>query len=127
VPTTVRPGAWLIAAAKHRAIDLGRRRSLLDRKHSELGRELEEKQENSVPDYASALDDDIGDDLLRLIFTSCHPVLSTEAQLALTLRLIGGLTTNEIARAFLVPEPAHRSRHTHTRRCTRALRSSARR
>ena len=100
------PGAWLMAAAKHRAIDLVRRRSLLDRKHSELGRELEEKQENSVPDYASALDDDIGDDLLRLIFTSCHPVLSTEAQLALTLRLIGGLTTNEIARAFLVPEPA---------------------
>jgi RNA polymerase sigma-70 factor (ECF subfamily) len=100
------PGAWLMAAAKYRAIDLVRRRSLLDRKHSELGRELEEKQENSVPDYASALDDDIGDDLLRLIFTSCHPVLSTEAQLALTLRLIGGLTTNEIARAFLVPEPA---------------------
>jgi RNA polymerase sigma-70 factor, ECF subfamily len=100
------PGAWLMAAAKHRAIDLVRRRSLLDRKHSELGRELEEKQEKSVPDYASALDDDIGDDLLRLIFTSCHPVLSTEAQLALTLRLIGGLTTNEIARAFLQPEPA---------------------
>jgi len=98
------PGAWLMAAAKHRAIDLVRRRSLLDRKHSELGRELQAKQENSVPDYVSALDDDIGDDLLRLIFTSCHPVLSTEAQLALTLRLIGGLTTPEIARAFLVPE-----------------------
>src|ERR1700734_1668063 len=100
------PGAWLMQAAKHRAIDLVRRRSLLDRKHNELGRELEEKQEKSVPDYASALDDDIGDDLLRLIFTSCHPVLSTEAQLALTLRLIGGLTTPEIARAFLVPEPS---------------------
>jgi RNA polymerase sigma factor (sigma-70 family) len=100
------PGAWLMATAKHRAIDLLRRRSLLDRKHVELGRELEEKQEKSVPDYASALDDDIGDDLLRLIFTSCHPVLSTEAQLALTLRLIGGLTTAEIARAFLVPEPS---------------------
>jgi RNA polymerase sigma-70 factor, ECF subfamily len=100
------PGAWLMATAKHRAIDLVRRRSLLDRKHSELGRELEEKQEKSVPDYVSALDDDIGDDLLRLIFTSCHPVLSTEAQLALTLRLIGGLTTTEIARAFLLPEPA---------------------
>ncbi|MGA3299649.1 MAG: RNA polymerase sigma factor [Candidatus Acidiferrales bacterium] len=100
------PGAWLMAAAKHRAIDLVRRRSLLDRKHGELGRELEEKQEKSVPDYVSALDDDIGDDLLRLIFTSCHPVLSTEAQLALTLRLIGGLTTPEIARAFLVPEPS---------------------
>ncbi len=95
-----------MAAAKHRAIDLVRRRSLLDRKHGELGRELEEKQEKSVPDYVSALDDDIGDDLLRLIFTSCHPVLSTEAQLALTLRLIGGLTTPEIARAFLVPEPS---------------------
>jgi RNA polymerase sigma factor (sigma-70 family) len=100
------PGAWLMAAAKHRAIDLVRRRSLLERKHSELGRELEEQQEKSVPDYISALDDDIGDDLLRLIFTSCHPVLGTEAQLALTLRLIGGLTTGEIARAFLVPEPA---------------------
>jgi RNA polymerase sigma-70 factor, ECF subfamily len=100
------PGAWLMAAAKHRAIDLVRRRSLLDRKHGELGRELEEKQEKSVPDYVSALDDDIGDDLLRLIFTSCHPVLSTDAQLALTLRLIGGLTTPEIARAFLVPEPS---------------------
>jgi RNA polymerase sigma-70 factor (ECF subfamily) len=100
------PGAWLMAAAKHRAIDLVRRRSLLDRKHSELGRELQAKQENSVPDYVSALDDDIGDDLLRLIFTSCHPLLSTEAQLALTLRLIGGLTTPEIARAFLVPEPS---------------------
>src|SRR5271170_8381680 len=74
------PGAWLMAAAKHRAIDLLRRRSLLDRKHGELGREIEKKQENSMPDYVSALDDDIGDDLLRLIFTSCHPVLSTEAQ-----------------------------------------------
>jgi len=100
------PGAWLMVAAKHRAIDLVRRRSLLDRKHCELGRELEEKQERSVPDYVSTLDDDIGDDLLRLIFTSCHPVLGTEAQLSLTLRLIGGLTTTEIARAFLVPESA---------------------
>src|SRR5580704_8809341 len=100
------PGAWLMATAKHRAIDLVRRRSLLDRKHGELGRELQEQQENSVPDYASALDDDIGDDLLRLIFTSCHPVLGTDAQLALTLRLVGGLTTTEIARAFLVPEPS---------------------
>ncbi|MGC2720082.1 MAG: sigma-70 family RNA polymerase sigma factor, partial [Candidatus Acidiferrales bacterium] len=100
------PGAWLMATAKHRALDLVRRRSLLDRKHNELGRELEEKQEKSVPDYVSTLDDDIGDDLLRLVFTSCHPVLSTDAQLALTLRLIGGLTTPEIARAFLVPESA---------------------
>jgi RNA polymerase sigma-70 factor, ECF subfamily len=102
----LKPGAWLMAAAKHRAIDLVRRRSLLERKHGELGRDLQEQQEKSVPDYVSALDDDIGDDLLRLIFTSCHPVLSTDAQLALTLRLIGGLTTPEIARAFLVPEPA---------------------
>jgi RNA polymerase sigma factor (sigma-70 family) len=100
------PGAWLMATAKHRAIDLVRRRSMLDRKHGELGRKLEEQQQNSVPDYVSALDDDIGDDLLRLIFTSCHPVLGTDAQLALTLRLIGGLTIGEIARAFLVPEPA---------------------
>jgi RNA polymerase sigma-70 factor (ECF subfamily) len=100
------PGAWLMATAKHRAIDLVRRRSLLDRKHGELGRELEEQQDKSVPDYVSALDDDIGDDLLRLIFTSCHPVLNTDAQLALTLRLIGGLTTTEIARAFLMPESA---------------------
>jgi RNA polymerase sigma-70 factor, ECF subfamily len=100
------PGAWLMAAAKHRAIDLVRRRSLLERKHGELGRGLEEQREKSVPDYISALDDDIGDDLLRLIFTSCHPVLGTDAQLALTLRLIGGLTTTEIARAFLVPEPS---------------------
>jgi RNA polymerase sigma factor (sigma-70 family) len=100
------PGAWLMAASKHRAIDLVRRRSLLQRKHGQLGRELEQQQEQSMPDYVSALDDDIGDDLLRLIFISCHPVLSTEAQLALTLRLIGGLTTPEIARAFLVPEPA---------------------
>ncbi|MGA7919950.1 MAG: DUF6596 domain-containing protein [Candidatus Acidiferrales bacterium] len=100
------PGAWLMAAAKHRAVDLVRRRSLLERKHGELSRQLEEQQENSMPDYVSAFDDDIGDDLLRLIFTSCHPVLSTDAQLALTLRLMGGLTTTEIARAFLVPEPA---------------------
>lgn len=99
------PGAWLMTAAKHRAIDLVRRRSLLERKHGELGRDLEQRQENSMPDYVSALDDDIGDDLLRLIFTSCHPALSTDAQLALTLRLIGGLTTPEIARAFLVSEP----------------------
>src|SRR5580698_666443 len=91
-----KPGAWLMAAAKNRAIDLVRRRSLLDRKHAEIGVDLEEKQKNSVPDYASALDDPIGDDLLRLIFTSCHPVLGTDAQLALTLRLVGGLTTTEI-------------------------------
>src|SRR5271169_6910554 len=98
------PGAWLMATAKHRAIDHFRRNTLLDRKHEELGRELAEK-EMAVPDLASTLDDDVGDDLLRLVFISCHPVLSTEAQVALTLRLLGGLTTEEIARAFLVPEP----------------------
>jgi RNA polymerase sigma factor (sigma-70 family) len=98
------PGAWLMAAAKHRAIDHFRRNTLLDRKHEELGRELGAK-EMTVPDLDSALDDDVGDDLLRLMFISCHPVLSTEAQVALTLRLIGGLTTDEIARAFLSPEP----------------------
>jgi len=98
------PGAWLMATAKHRAIDHFRRNTLLERKHEELGRELGAK-EMAMPDLDSALDDDIGDDLLRLVFISCHPVLSTEAQVALTLRLIGGLTTEEIARAFLVPEP----------------------
>jgi RNA polymerase sigma factor (sigma-70 family) len=98
------PGAWLMATAKHRAIDHFRRNTRLDRKHEELGRELAAK-EMAVPDLDSALDDDVGDDLLRLVFISCHPVLSTEAQVALTLRLLGGLTTEEIARAFLVPEP----------------------
>jgi RNA polymerase sigma factor (sigma-70 family) len=99
------PGAWLMAAAKHRAIDLWRRNKRLELKHAELGREFQAKQEAAVPDFEAALDDDIGDDLLRLIFTSCHPVLTTEARLALTLRLLGGLTTDEIARAFLAPEP----------------------
>jgi RNA polymerase sigma factor (sigma-70 family) len=98
-----KPGAWLMATAKHRAIDLFRRRTLLERKHEELGRELEAK-EMAVPDFDAAIDDDIGDDLLRLVFISCHPVLSTEARVALTLRLLGGLTTEEIARAFLISE-----------------------
>ena len=98
------PGAWLMATAKHRAIDNFRRNKRLERKHEELGRELQ-AQEMAVPDFSAALDDDIGDDLLRLIFISCHPVLSTEARVALTLRLLGGLTTEEIARAFLAPEP----------------------
>ncbi len=98
------PGAWLMAAAKHRAIDYFRRNTLLERKHEELGREFATR-EMVVPDLSSALDDDVGDDLLRLAFVSCHPVLSTEARVALTLRLLGGLTTEEIARAFLVPEP----------------------
>ncbi|HEY0379812.1 MAG TPA: RNA polymerase sigma factor [Pyrinomonadaceae bacterium] len=98
------PGAWLMAAAKHKAIDHLRRAQLLERKHEELGRELEAR-EMTTPDFDSALDDPIGDDLLRLIFTACHPVLSAEARAALTLRLLGGLTTEEIARAFLTPEP----------------------
>jgi RNA polymerase sigma factor (sigma-70 family) len=99
------PGAWLMAAAKHRAIDLWRRNKRLELKHAELGRELQAKQEAAVPDYEAALDDDIGDDLLRLIFISCHPILTTDSRAALTLRLLGGLTTEEIARAFLAPEP----------------------
>jgi len=98
------PGAWLMAIAKHRAIDHFRRNTRLERKHEKLGRELE-AQELAVPDLDAALDDEFGDDLLRLMFTACHPVLSTEARVALTLRLLGGLTTEEIARAFLVPEP----------------------
>jgi len=98
------PGAWLMATAKHRAIDRFRRNKLAERKHDELGYELELEQD-TPPDLDAALDDDIGDDLLRLVFIACHPMLSTEAQVALTLRLIGGLTTEEIARAFLVPEP----------------------
>jgi RNA polymerase sigma-70 factor (ECF subfamily) len=100
-----KPGAWLMAAAKNRAIDRLRRAKLIERKHQELGHELETDGEGETPDLDAALDDDIGDDLLRLMFTACHPVLSTEAQVALTLRLLGGLTTDEIARAFLVPEP----------------------
>ena len=97
------PGAWLMATAKHGAIDFFRRNELIDRKHEELGRELTER-ENTVPDLAAAMDDNIGDDLLRLVFIACHPVLSTDARVALTLRLLGGLTTDEIARAHLVAE-----------------------
>jgi predicted RNA polymerase sigma factor len=93
-----------MATAKHRAIDLLRRHQMLERKHEELGYELEARQERLVPDLDAAIDDDFGDDLLRLMFTACHPVLSTEARVALTLRLLGGLSTAEIARAFLVPE-----------------------
>lgn len=99
------PGAWLMATAKHRAIDYLRRHTLIDEKHEILARELAEK-ELTVPDLAAAMDDNIGDDLLRLVFISCHPVLNTEAQVALTLRLLGGLTTDEIARAYLASEPA---------------------
>ncbi|HEX8245649.1 MAG TPA: RNA polymerase sigma factor, partial [Longimicrobium sp.] len=97
------PGAWLMATAKRRAIDQLRRGKMLERKHDTLGHELEARREAAVEELDEALDDHVGDDLLRLIFTCCHPVLSTEARVALTLRLLGGLTTEEIARAFLVP------------------------
>ena len=100
-----KPGAWLMATAKHRAIDRLRRGSLAERKHQEIGRELDARQETAVEELEAAIDDPIGDDLLRLVFISCHPVLSAEGRVALTLRLLGGLTTGEIARAFLVPEP----------------------
>ena len=99
------PGAWLMATAKHRAIDVLRRGTTLERKQEELARELELRARPRRPGHRRALDDDVGDDLLRLIFITCHPVLSKEARVALTLRLLGGLTTDEIARAFLVPEP----------------------
>ena len=98
------PGAWLMGTAKHRAIDHLRRGTLIDRKHEDLGRDMAER-EMQVPDLAAAMDDNIGDDMLRLVLIACHPVLSTDARVALTLRLLGGLTTDEIARAFLVPEP----------------------
>jgi RNA polymerase sigma factor (sigma-70 family) len=98
------PGAWLMAAAKHRAIDFFRRSRMAGDKHAEIGRDLHAEQ-NRTPDFDTALDDEVGDDLLRLMFIACHPVLSLEARVALTLRLLGGLTTDEIARAFLVPEP----------------------
>ena len=98
------PAAWLMTAAKNRAMDYFRRIQLLERKHEELGRELQVR-ELTVPDFDTALDDEIGDDLLRLMFTACHPVLSTDARVALTLRLLGGLTTQEIARAYLVAKP----------------------
>ena len=101
-----KPGAWLMGTAKHRAIDLLRRRKRLERKHEQLGHELlGSQQEIAEKEFDAAMEDDMGDDLLRLIFVACHPVLSTDARVALTLRLLGGLTTEEIARAFLVPEP----------------------
>ena len=114
-----KPGAWLMATAKNRAIDLLRRRKRLEIKHAELGRDLDAEAERAVTDLDAALDDDVGDDLLRLIFTACHPVLSSDARVALTLRLLGGLTTDEIARAFLVPES------TVAQRVVRAKRSLA--
>jgi RNA polymerase sigma factor (sigma-70 family) len=100
-----KPGAWLMATAKNRALDQLRRAQLLDRKHAELGQTFEAAQELSAPNLEAAIDENLGDDLLRLIFIACHPVLSTEARVALTLRLLGGLSTEEIARAFLVPQP----------------------
>lgn len=112
------PGAWLTATAKHRAIDYFRRNALIESKHEVLGRELAER-ERAIPDLAAAMDDNIGDDLLRLIFVACHPVLSIDARVALTLRLLGGLTTDEIARAYLVPEA------TVAQRIVRAKRSLA--
>jgi RNA polymerase sigma factor (sigma-70 family) len=99
------PGAWLMATAKHRAIDGFRRNKRLERKHEELGRDLEAGRETAEAERDAAIDDPVGDDLLRLVFIACHPALSTEGRVALTLRLLGGLTTGEIARAFLVTEP----------------------
>jgi len=115
------PGAWLMTAAKRRAIDGMRRSKMLDRKHGELGWELEERQA-TAPDYDAALDDDVGDDLLSLIFTACHPVLATEARVALTLRLLGGLATEEIARAFLVPKATIAQRIVRAKRTLAAAR-----
>jgi RNA polymerase sigma factor (sigma-70 family) len=113
------PGAWLMATAKRRAIDQLRRRRMLERKHEELGLAIELEQASGAAEMEAAADDDVGDDLLRLVFTACHPVLSAEARVALTLRLLGGLTTQEIARAFLVSEP------TIAQRIVRAKRSLA--
>jgi len=114
------PGAWLMATAKHRAIDLLRRRTRYERKLQELGHDLEIQRQAAEPDLDAAIDDHIGDDLLRLVFIACHPVLSTEARVALTLRLLGGLNADEIARAFLVSEP------TVAQRIVRAKRTLAR-
>ncbi len=116
------PGAWLMATAKHRAIDHLRRRKMQDTKHEHLGRELAERQVSPEADLAAALDDQVGDDLLSLIFTACHPVLTTEARVALTLRLLGGLTTEEIARAFLVPKATIQQRIVRAKRTLAAAR-----
>jgi RNA polymerase sigma factor (sigma-70 family) len=116
------PGAWLMATAKHRAIDVLRRGKMLERKHAALEHELRARQASAEPDLDAAIDDHVGDDLLRLIFTTCHPVLSTEARVALTLRLLGGLTTDEIARAFLVPESTVAQRIVRAKRTLREAR-----
>ena len=116
------PGAWLMATAKHRAIDVLRRGKLLERKHVELGHELEARQESPERELHTALDDHVGDDLLSLMFTACHPVLTTEARVALTLRLLGGLTTDEIGRAFLVPKATIAQRIVRAKRTLAAAR-----
>src|SRR5216117_2188837 len=116
------PGAWLMATAKHRAIDHLRRGKMQDRKHERLGRELDERQVSPESALAAAIDDHVGDDLLSLIFTACHPVLTTEARTALTLRLLGGLTTDEIARAFLVPKATIQQRIVRAKRTLAAAR-----
>ena len=119
-----------MAAAKRRAIDDLRRDKMMARKHAEIGRDLDDASEDPAEEIEAALDDDVGDELLSLIFTACHPVLSPEARAALTLRLIGGLTTDEIARAFLSSEPTIAQRivraKTALRRCRARLRSAAR-
>src|SRR3989441_852449 len=116
------PGAWLMATAKHRAIDHLRRGTMQDRKHEHLSRELDERQVSPEAALAAAIDDQVGDDLLSLIFTACHPVLATEARVALTLRLLGGLTTDEIARAFLVPKATIQQRIVRAKRTLAAAR-----
>ncbi|MGN6084216.1 RNA polymerase sigma factor [Trinickia sp.] len=120
------PGAWLMATVKHRALDKLRQDALHARKHEAIGRDLDALEAHVVPDFVDAIDaaraDDIGDDLLRLIFTACHPVLSTDARVALTLRLLGGLATHEIARAFLVPEPTIAQRIVRAKRTLREAR-----
>src|SRR5438552_1573013 len=116
------PGAWLMATAKRRAIDHLRRQEMQGRKHEHLGRELDERQVSPEPALAAAIDDHVGDDLLSLIFTACHPVLTTEARVALTLRLLGGLTTDEIARAFLVPKATIQQRIVRAKRTLAAAR-----
>ena len=116
------PGAWLMATAKHRAIDHLRRGKMQERKHEHLGRELDERQANPEAELANAIDDHVGDDLLSLIFTACHPVLTTEARVALTLRLLGGLTTDEIARGFLVSKATIQQRIVRAKRTLSAAR-----
>ena len=116
------PGAWLMATAKHRALDVLRRDKMLERKHAELGVDLQAREEPAVPDLDAAVDDDIGDHLLRLVFITCHPVLAAEARVALTLRLLGGLSTEEIARAFLVTVPTIQQRIVRAKRTLREAR-----